>query len=137
MTDTTVIHAGPAAPATPAPSPAPAHSGPHSVTPAPGEIIDSLGRRLKLREISLLQELDLMAAVGDAKSMNRPWMFNCLLSCRVAEIDGNPVPFPSNEVGLRGAVQRVGREGVAAVLAYLNRDDAQDATAADENASKN
>lgn len=84
-----------------------------------GRIVDSGGRKLKLRELTLLNELDLMALAGDSRATNRAWWMHVSAAAHVEEIDGSPCPFPVNDPEIRVMVQRVGRDGVAAVIGHL------------------
>lgn len=89
------------------------------VAPTDGVLVDDTGRRLKLRELTILQEMDLIEIAGPSRSENGAWMFNALLAARVADIDGQPVPFPKNEINLRTMLQRVSRDGIRAVRQHL------------------
>ncbi|HZT90270.1 MAG TPA: hypothetical protein VFA12_20185 [Stellaceae bacterium] len=130
----TIAYAGPAAEApavvqqpiggTPEPEPiAVAPVAPEAPTPRPkitpdGLLIDEKGRRLRLRELSYLDELDLLELAG-ARTENGSWMVQLVLAARVAEIDGAKVPFPRNGVQLRSMFQMVDRSGVRAVREHL------------------
>lgn len=118
--------AAPAVAGDPAPPPAPAAAPP----PAPavtaavrvlddGRIVDGAGRKLKLRELSMLQELDLMALAGDSRVMNRAWWTYISNAARVDMIDDITVPFPTSDQEMRVMAARVGREGIAAVIGHL------------------
>jgi len=100
MAEITIGHAGPA----PAEKPA-----------APNEVIDASGRRLVLRELSLLEEVDLYSAVGSQDVDNKGVMSVALLVSRVVSIDGSPVKVPTTGGELRALIKRVGREGVTAI----------------------
>ena len=76
-----------------------------------------------------------MAIAGDDRASNRAWMMNVLLAARIESIDGNPSTLPGNDVGLRGMVERCGREGLAAILTHLSEQ--PDEGAADEASAKN
>lgn len=140
MSEVNIMFAGPSdqappmpAPVPPAPAPipaatnaAPAHPAAAGPAPAPagsssiqGVIVtDSKGRKLTLKELSLVDELDLIAAAGPHASLDRYIQLISLVAC-VTAIDGVPLPGCHNSIQLRGNVTRVGRDGVNAVVAHL------------------
>jgi hypothetical protein len=90
----------------------------------PGEgtdevIVDGVGRRLKLRQIGVLDESRLVRMLGSEAAQNVVYVTGYALpAVSVEEIDGVHAPFPSNQAQLDALIQRVGREGIAAVLTH-------------------
>lgn len=81
-------------------------------------IKDALGRELKIRELSVVDQMRLMRAMGRhadtetyANSVNAIAM--------VAEIDGVPRPVPSTQAEIDAAAIKVGKEGLAAIVVYM------------------
>ena len=102
-----------------------------------GTIMDGKGRRLKLRELTILQELDLMDIAGDTRTMNRVWWVNVSTAAKVEFIDGMPVPFPTTLPELRAMLARVDRDGIAAVLDHLSSPEENAPAHSDEARAKN
>ena len=118
-------------------SPPPATAPAAPVVLPDGLIVDARGRRLKLRELTLLQELDLMAVAGDNRASNRIWWVHVYNAAKVAEIDGIPMPFPTSDQEMRAMIARVEADGVAAVLAHLNPVAGQTGEESEEAQAKN
>lgn len=84
------------------------------------EIVDSLGRKLKIKDPAILQESRLVRALGGDASMNSGYMMGYVMpAAMVVEIDGIPVNFPVTEAQLEASIQRIGREGLAAVMNHF------------------
>ena len=83
------------------------------------EVVDSRGRLLMLRRLSVLDRLRLFEAAGAELSRNDRWLGLAVLAASVAAIDGVPVPMPASKAGLEAAVQRLDEAGLAAVAAGL------------------
>jgi hypothetical protein len=84
------------------------------------DIIDSLGRKLKIKEPGILQESRLVRAMGGEASMNNGYMMGYVMpAAMVVEINGDPQPFPATEMQVDAAIQLLGREGLAAVMAHF------------------
>src|ERR1700722_18878366 len=82
---------------------------------------DSRGRKLTIREPSVLDESRLARLMGDS-STNMGYMLGYVTpAAMVVAIDGEPVPFPRTELQVDAAIQRLGREGIAAVMAHLTK----------------
>ncbi len=82
-------------------------------------IVDGAGRRLKLRQIGVLDESRLVRMLGSEAAQNVVYVTGYALpAVSVEEIDGVHAPFPSNQAQLDALIQRVGREGIAAVLTH-------------------
>ncbi len=83
------------------------------------EVVDTRGRLLGLRRLSVLDRLRLYEAAGAELSRNDRWLGLAVLAASVAAIDGVPVPMPASKAGIEAAVQRLDEEGLAAVAAGL------------------
>jgi hypothetical protein len=83
------------------------------------EVTDSLGRRLSLRRLSLLERLRLFEAAGAELARNDRWLGLAALAASVSAIDGVPLPFPASKAAVEAAVQRLDEPGIAAVAAAL------------------
>jgi hypothetical protein len=82
----------------------------------PVTVTDSRGRRLRLRELSLLQECDLLASMPPTHSQ-QPWVQGyARLAAQVEAIDDEVMGIPVNPVQYRLMIHRVGREGISAVI---------------------
>lgn len=100
-----------------------AQRGSQAQRPAgPNTVTDSKGRKLLLRELTLLEEQDLIAAMGIEHSSNQFVLTRSLFAARVAEIDGERVTFPVTKTLYRAMLQRVGHEGLEAVFAAAKLD---------------
>jgi hypothetical protein len=96
---------------------------------------DSLGRDLTLREPGILDESRLARLMGDS-STNMGYMLGYVTpAAMVVAIDGVEMPFPRSEPQVDAAIQRLGREGLAAVMGHLTAQ-AQDAQARAEAVKK-
>lgn len=88
-------------------------------------ITDAKNRRLKLKRPTILQESRLIRVLGE--DAENPTYLNAyaLPAAMVVEIDGEPVNFPSNQIQLDAVLQRLDREGMAAVIQYITSKPAQ------------
>ncbi|MFI4985821.1 MAG: hypothetical protein ACHQF3_00095 [Alphaproteobacteria bacterium] len=100
----------------PQPAQAPAAAAPADPGARPATITDSRGRVLKIRELNIVEEQDIIELVGDTRATNRLWMTRTLAICSVAAIDGVEYLVPKGLYELRAATERVGREGLAAIF---------------------
>jgi hypothetical protein len=78
-------------------------------------IIDELGRRLSVRQLSALDTLRLFKAAGPVLAENQPWLAMAMLAAAVVSIDDVPVPSPATEQQIESLVARLGDSGLAAV----------------------
>lgn len=109
----------------------------------PITVTDSLGRTLTVRELSALEELDLVEAAG-ALSDNPRWMNTVRIACSVRDINGTPMAFPKVKEHCRKAVDRVDGPGLTAAVKALYPDapdddaaEAPDQAAEDKATAKN
>lgn len=82
-------------------------------------ITDAKGRRLGIRELDVMEELDLYEIAGP-NSTNGPWLGTAMMVCTVRTLNDARLPFPTNRNTLRGALGRLGREGVDALHSDLS-----------------
>jgi hypothetical protein len=79
-------------------------------------ITDKAGRRLTLRRFGPLETLRLFKAVGPALSENHAYIAFASYAGSVAMIDDVPLPFPANEAGVDLLFERLGEDGLDAVM---------------------
>lgn len=82
---------------------------------APTIVVDADGRKLEVKKLDILEELDLIEVAGEA-SENRRWMMLTTLACCVRSINGVPILYPKTKKALRDHVAKVGPVGIAAVV---------------------
>jgi hypothetical protein len=82
-------------------------------------VTDKIGRKIQLRRVGVLEQLRLYKALGPELSLNGPYMDLAIIVASVAMIDEIPVPFPANESSVEVLLERLGKDGVAAVDAAL------------------
>jgi hypothetical protein len=83
---------------------------------------DSLGRMLTIKEPDVLDESRLARLMGDS-STNMGYMLGYVTpAAMVVAINGEELPFPRTELQVDAAIQRLGREGLGAVMAHLTKE---------------
>jgi hypothetical protein len=96
---------------------------PDTTSPASGQpvvLTDSLGRELKIKPIDVLYESQLVRMLGTEVATNPSYMMGFVYpATSVYEIDGVPCPRPSSQHEVDEAIQRLGREGFAALLVHM------------------
>ncbi len=103
-----------------APLAAPDADAPSSAALETGVVItDAKGRHFKLKQPSLLQESHLMRALGEHSSNAAYVGAYVMPAAMVIEMDGVELEFPQTPRMVDAAIQRLGREGMAAVMAHL------------------
>ena len=102
------------APSAPAEQPAQAvYAEPDNV------VVDARGRRLVLVEPDFLTESRIMRAIGEA-SINQGYVMGYVLpAAMVVQIDEARLAYPTTNQEIEAAISRLGREGLAAVMGYL------------------
>jgi hypothetical protein len=85
-------------------------------------ILDTAGRQLIIRRLTVLDRLRLFKAAGPVLAQNQPWLGMALIASSVVAIDEVPVPPPSNEAQIEAMIARLGDGGVAAIATALQRD---------------
>ena len=83
-------------------------------------VVDATGRRIVLRKPSILQQFNVLLAVGPDASANQAYMTVVTPILWVREIDGEKIPFPATKLQLDGIIQRLDEPGVAAVMAWFD-----------------
>jgi hypothetical protein len=80
---------------------------------------DKAGRKIALRRVGVVEQLRLYKALGGELSANDAYMEMAFIAASVSMIDDVPVPFPASEAALEAVLERLGRDGLAAVDAAL------------------
>ena len=86
------------------------------------EATDSRGRKLTIKKLTLLEEMNLMVAAGANKAAIPKWMQYASVVACVRSIDGERVDMPLTSRILDANVALVGSEGFAAAVAVLYED---------------
>jgi hypothetical protein len=74
---------------------------------------DKNGRTVGIRQLTVLQEMRLLKILGE---FNSSYFNLCAQLARVAEINGEVVHVPNSEREIEMVGQRLGREGLAALM---------------------
>ncbi|WDZ97984.1 hypothetical protein Herbaro_09445 [Herbaspirillum sp. WKF16] len=83
-------------------------------------VVDALGRVLVIEEPDIVAESRIIRALGDA-AQNASYLTAYVMpAVMVSSIDGEPCAQPKTALEIEGAIKRVGRHGITAVLQYLN-----------------
>lgn len=82
-------------------------------------VVDAKGRRLIIEQPDFLTESRIMRALGDASANQHYVLAYVMPAVMVTEIDGVKVPFPTTMQQIEGAITRVGRDGMVAVLGHI------------------
>ena len=85
-------------------------------------ITDAKGRKITLRKLNVLDQVRLLRAVGADQARNQPYVEIVTMSASVSDIDGVPVLLPVNERQIDAAIGRIGDEGFAALMVYMQRE---------------
>ncbi len=98
-------------------------------------LTDAKGRKLTLRKLNVLDQARLFRAMGADQANNQPYGYLVQTAASVADIDGTPVPFPTNERTIDLAIGMLGDPGYNAVIRELKAE-MEAATAEAEDAAK-
>jgi hypothetical protein len=79
-------------------------------------VTDKAGRRITLRKVGVLETLRLYKALGPELSNNTAYVGVACIAIAAAAIDELPVPFPASEAALEALLDRVGDDGMAALI---------------------
>jgi len=83
-------------------------------------VVDSKGRSLKIKPLDVLYESRLTRTLGGEVAMNMAYMLGFVFpAASVCEIDGEEVPAPQTQREIDASIQRLGREGLTAVMTYM------------------
>ncbi len=90
-----------------------AASGPKSEV-----ITDARGRKITVRELTGLEQLRMLRAIGPRQSGNSDYgyMVECIMM--VVDVDGVPMPKPTTEAQIDAAMQRIGDDAMAGVMLW-------------------
>jgi hypothetical protein len=103
-------------------NPAPASAAPAAPTVRGATVVtDALGRKLTLRTLNVLDQVRLLRAIGPAQSSNEPYVNLVTMAAGVADIDGDPIPFPTNERAIDTIIRMVGDAGFGVLMAEMQR----------------
>ncbi|WP_149312374.1 hypothetical protein [Methylobacterium sp. P1-11] len=86
-----------------------------AAAPAPLSVRDSRGRNLGLRELTVLDQMRLLRRLGGE---NSPFFSFCMRLARVASIDGDTVHLPQTDIAFEALAQRLGEEGITALVIH-------------------
>ena len=81
----------------------------------PTVLTDAKGRKLAVKDLSALEQIRLLRAIGPEQSTNQPYVMSVQACASVTAIDGVPQPRPQNERQIDSMVERLGDEGMAVV----------------------
>jgi len=81
-------------------------------------LVDAKGRKLTLRPLNVMAQVRILRAIGPEQSQNAPYVNIVQAAAGVSEIDGVPMPFPSNERMIDAAIERLGDDGLMAVALH-------------------
>jgi len=79
---------------------------------------DKNGRTIGIRQLTVLQEMRLLKILGE---FNSSYFNLCAQLARVAEINGEVVHVPNSEREIEMVGQRLGREGLAALMEAITQ----------------
>lgn len=77
---------------------------------------DILGRSIRTRIPALLEEYDLMAAIGGSEAANPATASMARMTLYVAQIDDVPIVTPRTRPQMRAVLKQLGNEGIQAVM---------------------
>lgn len=86
------------------------------MTPGERTVTDATGRKLVVREIDVVEQLDLYELAGE-QSTNPAWLGTAMTVASVRSIDGTPRPFPTDRQALKGELKLIGQAGLRAIRA--------------------
>lgn len=92
---------------------------PPSHKPRSNQIKDKLGRILTIQEPSILQESRLVRTLGETASNAAYMTAYALPAIMVTAINDDEVFFPANQLQVDALIQRLGREGMGAVMDHI------------------
>lgn len=82
----------------------------------PAVVTDSRGRKITLQKPSVLSQFRIVRAMGAEAAANQTYMGMVLPLIFVAEIDGEPVPFPKSELQVEALIQKLDEPGIKAIM---------------------
>lgn len=84
------------------------------------DVQDSVGRTIRIRNLTALDTLRLFKAAGPTLAQNEPWISVASLAMSVVEVDSIPVPPPVSESQIEAIVARLGDAGLSAISDFLD-----------------
>jgi hypothetical protein len=88
-----------------------------SDTVSPTSVTDAGGRKIGLRKLTVVDQVKILRAIGPRQAENQPYVQVVEVACMAADIDGVPIPFPTNEVQIDAVLTRLGDDGVNSLMA--------------------
>ena len=88
------------------------------------EVIDSEGRKIRLRKPDLLDMWDIFSAIGSEDSKNPACMMIATKVLYIATIDGQVVESPKSQAQFRATLKRVRESGLWAVDKAIEEEEA-------------
>jgi hypothetical protein len=82
-------------------------------------VTDTRGRSIGWKKLSYWDQMQLAELAGPTTSQNQAWMLPAMVAYAVTEIDGERVAKPGNKVGLQFLINRLGEEGMDALIADI------------------
>jgi hypothetical protein len=82
------------------------------------ELTTPAGRRVKIRNLTVLDQTRLYRAMGADHSLNQPYSWVVMAGAAVYEIDGVPCPMPRDERGIDSMLERLGDDVINTVLVH-------------------
>jgi len=79
-------------------------------------LTDSLGRKIRTRIPEILEEYDLMSAVGAHEAANPATSGLARITLYVAQIDDVPILPPRTRTQMRAILKQLGNEGIQVVM---------------------
>lgn len=89
------------------------------VAPAADSVTDRTGRVIALKKPPILQQYNIILAVGPEVARNDTYMQLVTPLLWVSAIDGDPVATPKTKAMLDALIQRLDEHGVEAVMAWF------------------
>ena len=74
------------------------------------------GRVFTFRKVGVVQQARILRAIGPAQSDNAPYVNMVFEASMVSDIDGVPLPFPTNERQIDTMIDKVGDAGFAMLI---------------------
>lgn len=110
-----------------------------AVAKANAEVVftDPKGRSIKLKKPGILAQYRLIELLGPETAKNVVYLGMVTPLIYVAEIDGDPVPFPVSKREIEALIQRLDEEGVEAVMEEVAKNYKAADPEADKGALKN
>ena len=83
-----------------------------------GMVTDAKGRKITLRDLTVLDQVKMLRAIGPKQAENQPYYGMVESACMASAIDGVPVIMPANESQIDAVIAKLGDEGMAAIMVH-------------------